>query len=180
MNWNLWNSAFSMNLSIQAQHVEMLPGSPPTDAVHLWGLTVPLACTRPRLAMQVGVHAVLGGHEWVAKKEYSYSVVLNVLHVLWYVMNMSNHQPATATNCSFTDKRELPRYLPSCRSEQCQNMGKLELEMDALPMDSGQQTIVKVSHNWLKQTKCSESAPLLIHTLANMSIYIYTYICSCV
>ena len=58
MNWNLWNSAFSMNLSIQAQHVEMLPGSPLTDAVHLWGLTVPLACTRPRLAMQVGVHAV--------------------------------------------------------------------------------------------------------------------------
>lgn len=110
---------------------------------------------------------------WVAMNELPKTVVLNVLHVLWYVMNMSNHQSATATNCSFTDKRELPRYLPSCRSEQCQNMGKLELEMDALPMDSGQQTIVKVSHNWLNQTKCSESAPILIHTLTNIYIYIW-------
>ena len=114
-------------------------------------ITTDRCCTSLGSDSATGLHKTSTRHaSWGARcsqKEYPYMVVLNVLHILWYVMNMFN-QPATATNCSFTDKRELPRYLPSCRSEQCQNMGKLELEMDALPMDSGKQTIVKVSQNW--------------------------------
>ena len=47
-------------------------------------------------------------------------------------------------------------------------MSKLELERDALPMDSSKQAIVKVPNKWLNQTKCSESAP---------GVYIASYSC---